>query len=475
MLPPRPLAAACFACLALSAAAAVSRAQGTPIFTQDQTIFPSDGADWDHFGHIGPSAIHDDLMIIGAARFDGPAGTDSGAAYIFRLTDGEWIEEAKPYPPDGVVEGYFGANVAIYDDFATVSSVRDGDPDNQWGAVYAYRFNGTTWEFEQKFLPGDFGSVYFGKSLAAHEDVIFIGDFGDSTNPEQSGAVSVYRYIDGNWVFEQKVMGADIWASQQQGWSIATDGERLIMGTNDNQKGRDQESWISIDRYNGIEWITEAELTDYGLPQSAWYGRSVAIRGYTAVVGCPELGYLNYRGRAYVYTCSGPPNYHWTEQAILEPAELKDGDYFGEQVAMPDESTIVVQAMLHGLDGYGYSTLFVFRRSGDEWVLSTRLTTTDADDNFGFIGSATLAAEGIHIASGSFGDFDPNGTRTGSIHYFSLSCPEDLSGDGFIDQPDLGILLASYAVDDGGDIDGDGDTDQADLGLLLAAYETFCK
>ncbi|MFG0251365.1 MAG: hypothetical protein ACF8NJ_00665 [Phycisphaerales bacterium JB038] len=52
--------------------------------------------------------------------------------------------------------------------------------------------------------------------------------------------------------------------------------------------------------------------------------------------------------------------------------------------------------------------------------------------------------------------------------------PGDLNGDGCVDQSDLGILLASYEVDDGGDIDGDGDTDQSDLGVLLANYEVGC-
>ncbi|MCK4873329.1 MAG: hypothetical protein KAS72_11440 [Phycisphaerales bacterium] len=53
-------------------------------------------------------------------------------------------------------------------------------------------------------------------------------------------------------------------------------------------------------------------------------------------------------------------------------------------------------------------------------------------------------------------------------------CPGDLNGDGQRDQADLGILLASYGLDDGGDCDGDGDTDQADLGILLANYGNAC-
>jgi cyclophilin family peptidyl-prolyl cis-trans isomerase len=51
-----------------------------------------------------------------------------------------------------------------------------------------------------------------------------------------------------------------------------------------------------------------------------------------------------------------------------------------------------------------------------------------------------------------------------------LGCTGDLDGDLDVDQSDLGLLLASYELDDGGDLDDDGDTDQSDLGLLLADW-----
>jgi photosystem II stability/assembly factor-like uncharacterized protein len=53
-------------------------------------------------------------------------------------------------------------------------------------------------------------------------------------------------------------------------------------------------------------------------------------------------------------------------------------------------------------------------------------------------------------------------------------CEGDLNGDGFRDLSDLGIVLASFQVDDGGDINGDGITDLQDLGILLAFYEVPC-
>jgi hypothetical protein len=50
------------------------------------------------------------------------------------------------------------------------------------------------------------------------------------------------------------------------------------------------------------------------------------------------------------------------------------------------------------------------------------------------------------------------------------ACPGDLDGDDDTDLSDLGILLASWELDDGGDLDGDGDTDLSDLGILLADW-----
>jgi hypothetical protein len=57
---------------------------------------------------------------------------------------------------------------------------------------------------------------------------------------------------------------------------------------------------------------------------------------------------------------------------------------------------------------------------------------------------------------------------------FGEPCPEDLNGDGVRNLSDLGILLASYELNDGGDIDGDGDTDLGDLGALLAVFDIDC-
>jgi hypothetical protein len=73
-------------------------------------------------------------------------------------------------------------------------------------------------------------------------------------------------------------------------------------------------------------------------------------------------------------------------------------------------------------------------------------------------------------------DGDEDGTwivDMGSDEFGSI-IPGDLDGDGCVGQGDLGILLSSWAFDDGGDLNGDGNTDQSDLGILLAHWGEGC-
>ncbi len=473
MRPHTPVAAACWICLALAAATPNVRAQGTPIFTEDQKILASDGEAGDYLGRMSTSAIHDDLLILGAPREDGPGGTDSGAAYIFRFNGIGWVQEAKLLPTDGTYEGYFGRCVAIYDDFAAVTSREDGDPVNNDGAVYLYRYNGITWGFEQKILHDEDGSHNFGRSLAAHEDLLFIGDPNDGIFNFSTGAVSIYRHVNDEWIFEQKTYGVEVQNSHEEAWAIASDGERLIIGINNQTGAPADESWVCVLQHNGMEWVIEDEITDYTLPIEAWYGRAVDIEGSVAVVGSADDGTDSYRGSVYIYRSSGPPSNGWVEETVLVPADVQDNDYFGEQVVLVDENTIIVGALGHEIPGYGRSTLYVYRYINQAWALTGKLTGASTVDTFGQLGTAFLAAEPGKVVTGAPLD-DQLGTNAGAAFYYSLACPGDLNGDLVVDQSDLGILLAAYDVDDGGDVDGDGDTDQADLGALLANYEEVC-
>ncbi|MFG0252295.1 MAG: carbohydrate-binding protein, partial [Phycisphaerales bacterium JB038] len=83
------------------------------------------------------------------------------------------------------------------------------------------------------------------------------------------------------------------------------------------------------------------------------------------------------------------------------------------------------------------------------------------------------ALQGHQAPASSDGDGDVEAVEYLAVDLCALKWygrEGDVDGDGDVDQSDLGLLLASYLVDDGGDLNCDGLTDQSDLGILLAHY-----
>jgi agmatine deiminase len=124
-------------------------------------------------------------------------------------------------------------------------------------------------------------------------------------------------------------------------------------------------------------------------------------------------------------------------------------------------------------DGHG---LFGQNRFADNWAgnVDGRLRTLLQENFDRYIdvdGIMTLLLYGERSNYRSFHDYVKVSVISGAP---GGDCPEDLTGDGYVGQDDLGVLLSAYGNDDGGDIDGDGDTDQADLGALLGMYGEDC-
>ncbi len=211
-------------------------------------------------------------------------------------------------------------------------------------------------------------------------------------------------------------------------------------------------------RDTGAGWTlayTEQESTQ-------WYGNGLALSndGTTLFAGSRNYSTSELRMRVIdvvnsvelARLVSAPTG---AKQDVFERAEATaDGSYFAAgtwgQETNPHDEVMVLDRdanIVAGIDMPGSAFCMDFTRDG-RYVL----------------------ASGKHVHANDFG----NGGDAYVYERDVIGCPEDLTGDGYIGQEDLGELLSSYGVDDGGDIDGDGDTDQADLGALLALYGQDC-
>ena len=125
-----------------------------------QKLTASDADLLDLFG--GAVAVSSDgigTAIIGAWNDDGPFAFAWGSAYLFRFVDGSWTDEQKITPFDANEQDRFGHAVAISGDVAVVGSPMNDDacpgPDNIFcdsGSAYIFRYENGSWTEEQKLI-----------------------------------------------------------------------------------------------------------------------------------------------------------------------------------------------------------------------------------------------------------------------------------------------------------------------------------
>ena len=106
---------------------------------QQDKIVPSDGAEDARFG--SSVAISGNSVIVGASMADAQ-GMMSGAAYLFQLDSGSWIEQKQLLPTDGASMDFAGGAVSISGDIVVVDCQRDDSGSNDAGAGYVFNISG---------------------------------------------------------------------------------------------------------------------------------------------------------------------------------------------------------------------------------------------------------------------------------------------------------------------------------------------
>jgi hypothetical protein len=230
----------------------------TGLFVRQQKVVATDRAGVDRFGFS--VSISGDYIISGAYRHARDAAganpmPTAGAAYILHRSGGVWAQQAKLVASDRDTNNLFGFNVHINGDRAVVSSLSSTDaananPVNEAGAAYTFRRNGTNWPFEQKLVApaGDRHPFdYFGYCLQISGNRLVAGapsETADATggnNFETAGASYVYEFDAGtnSWQLQQKLLAGDRKGGAQMGYSVAIEGNDILIGAVSEQSNAD--------------------------------------------------------------------------------------------------------------------------------------------------------------------------------------------------------------------------------------------
>ena len=404
---------------------------GDPFGEGRAYVLRREGAHWAEEAKLAPSsatglfgesvAISGELVVVGA-RFTNDYGMNSGAAYVFRLEAGEWIEEAKLV--DSTLEAFdeFGQSVSIDGDCVVVGAPRDDDAGDGAGAVYVFRRDGGSWVREAKLTASDAANGdTFGYSVAISGNVIIVGAWLNSAGAPGAGAAYVFRSDGGAWNEEAKLVASDPSLGNNMGWSVAADGDRVVAG----RLGYD-EGAAYVFHFDGSDWSEEAKVTASDGQRGDWFGAAVALRGDRLIVGAVHDGHAgSASGSAYVFQRDGSS---WSEVAKLTGADAAGGDEYGTGVAI-DGGIAVVGSPLDDDAGDNSGSIYVYAVGGD------------CNEN----GVPDLC----EILSGTVNDCDGDETPD--------ECQPDADGDGVPDDCDV-----CPEGDDHTDTDGDGTPDACD-------------
>ena len=199
----------------------------------------------DRFGYS--VSLWRDYIIAGAYRDDSGTISNSGAAYVTRLSSSGWLPPAKLIPSDPIEEGWFGYSVDIYGDYAIAGAVGDDDKGSKSGSAYIFRLNATSgWEEQNKLTASD-GAAFdrFGCSVSIDKDHAIVGSRFDDDNGDKSGSAYLFYWDDTdlNWKEYQKIVPPDGQAEDHFGFSVSVTRDYAIAGaTEDDDNGNDSGS-----------------------------------------------------------------------------------------------------------------------------------------------------------------------------------------------------------------------------------------
>lgn len=378
----------------------------------------------DNFG--GSVAFQGNLLAVGAPGH-GEDGNDQGAVYLFSgagndasgLTlQGKLSSQtgATNMPALGGSD-FFGSALAIDGDRLAVGVkgelLSEGNP----GAVHLFTgvgsdFSGLTWQkvlnanSTDTGMPGLTEFDFFGTALALNGDRLLVGAAGDSSAGSNRGAVHMFTGVGtdfSNLAWRGKltsgVKGIELSNSDFFGWSIALDGDRMVVGAfNDNAGGSHRGSvHLFTDAgadFTNLVWRGKLTSGSAGLElsDSDFFGWSVALNGDRMAVGAlgdDESG--KNRGAVYMFANAGSDFSGLQLENKIAPDIKSDADGFGLSLALRDERLLVGSADSSG----GRGALYLFNWLSQRALSSPQESQATIDTSIQSVNAATSGTRAV--------------------------------------------------------------------------------
>jgi hypothetical protein len=236
----------------------------------------------------------------------------------------------------------FNTSVAISGDYAARGIATEGG----LGKLHVFHNDNGNWVLKHEFSGGD---NTFGSALAMDGNLMIVGEHGNDEPGPGSGAAYIYRFDGVDWIEDKEIRPSDPADYSFFGKSVALSGDKAVVGCPATDA-------VYVFTDNGGLWVEDKISAPSG--QAGFdFGHSVAIQGSRLVVGAPAGD----SGLANVYSFDGGS---WHEEALLDSGSTASDLRYGEDVAVSDNLLVVSSTR-------SQADLYVLQ--DDQWHMIQRL------------------------------------------------------------------------------------------------------
>jgi hypothetical protein len=239
-------------------------------------------------------------------------------------------------------------------------------------SVASAQTNGACARVEQKLEPPDPAKEdYFGWSVALEGDTLVVGSRFDDDKGTDSGSVYVYVRDGAGWTQQAKLVASDGMPGDQFGWAVTLSGDTIAVGAVDDDGFSVDQGSAYVFVRNGTIWSQEAKL-QVSAVQYAHIGRSVSLDGDRLAVGASGVD------KVLMYERTGTS---WTLQQIVAQMEPWFANHFGGSVSLSGDWLLV-----GARDYLWIGAAYFFEYSGGTWQERQRFIGPNGqqDDLFGY-------------------------------------------------------------------------------------------
>jgi len=351
-----------------------------------------------------------------------------GSAEIFVRSGSTWSHQAKITAPDGVSPDYFGQSVSISSDgsYALVGAHKDDGPagptDLAFGSAYIYVRDGSTWTYQAKITAPD--GAYrdeFGYSVSISGDGSYalVGAFKDDAPATDSGSAHIFVRDGSTWTHQAHILDPNGAQGDYFGRSvsISSDGSYALVGAERDDEPAPWSGSAHIFVRSGSNWTHQTKLVNPDPGPSDFFGFSVSISGdgSYALMGSvgKEAGYIFVREEST-----------WSHQAtIISPSPASNFE-FGDRVSISGDGSYALVGARNETGPAGptqpqVGAAYVFRRSGTNWSLNTRITAPDGAPSDYFGAAVAMSGDGSYAIAGAY-EHDDVSPGTGSVYVYDF-------------------------------------------------------